>query len=93
MMTITMKEAADMLTASDGRIVSVVFVKRTTGETRSMVCRTGVKKHLKGGDAAYSFSANALLSVWDMGVKGYHSIPLDGIVSLKSGGVEYTVKG
>jgi hypothetical protein len=50
---ITAKEAADLLSDTKGRIFSVTFVKRTTGETRTMVARTGVAKHLKGGDAAY----------------------------------------
>lgn len=88
---ITAKEAADLLSDTKGRIFSVTFVKRTTGETRTMVARTGVAKHLKGGDAAYSFSANALLSVYDLQKKAYRSIPLDGILSLKEGGEEYTV--
>lgn len=88
---ISMKEAADLLTATEGRIFSVVFVKRTTGEQRTMTARTGVKKHLRGGDAAYSFSAKSLLSVWDLGAKAYRSIPLDGILSLREGGAEYIV--
>jgi hypothetical protein len=50
-----------------------------------------VKKHLRGGDAAYSFSEKSLLSVWDLGAKAYRSIPLDGILSLREGGAEYIV--
>lgn len=88
---ISAKEAADLLTATEGRIFSVVFVKRTTGEQRTMTARTGVKKHLKGGDAAYSFSEKALLSVYDLQRKAYRSIPLDGILSLREGGEEYVV--
>jgi hypothetical protein len=90
--TITAKAAAALLTSTKGRIFSVTFIKRTTGETRTMVARTGVTAHLKGGDAAYSFSANALLSVYDLQAKGYRSIPLDAIVSLKEGGELYTVE-
>jgi hypothetical protein len=88
---ISMKEAADLLTATEGRIFSVRFTKRTTGEERTMTARTGVKKHLRGGDAAYSFSAKSLLSVYDLNAKGYRSIPLDGIISLREGGEEYVV--
>ena len=92
MRKITAAAAAEMLTATEGRIFSVKFVKRTTGEVREMVARTGVKAHLKGGDAAYSFSAKSLLSVYDLQKKAYRSIALDAIVSLKSGGEEYEVE-
>jgi hypothetical protein len=88
---ITMQEAADLLTATEGRIFSVRFAKRTTGEERVMTARTGVKKHLRGGSPAYSFAAHSLLSVYDLGAKGYRSIPLDGIISLREGGEEYVV--
>ena len=90
-MKITAVKAAEILTATEGKIFSVKFVKRTTGEVREMVARTGVKAHLKGGDAAYSFSAKSLLSVYDLQKKAYRSIALDAIVSLKSGGEEYEV--
>jgi len=89
--TITLKAAAELLANTKGRIFSVKFVKRTDGQTRTMVARTGVKVHLKGGAAAYSFSANALLPVWDMQAKGYRSIPLDGIISLREGGEEFVI--
>jgi len=91
MKVITATEAAAMLTSTEGKIFSVKFIKRTTGEIRQMVARTGVKAHLKGGDAAYKFGDKALLSVYDVQAKGYRSVPLDGIVSLKSGGEEFTV--
>jgi len=44
---ITAVKAAEILTATEGKIFSVKFVKRTTGEVREMVARTGVKAHLK----------------------------------------------
>jgi len=66
---ITAVKAAELLTATEGKIFSVKFVKRTTGEVREMVARTGVKAHLKGGDAAYKFGEKALLSVYDLQAK------------------------
>lgn len=90
-MKITAAKAAEMLTSTEGRIFSVKFIKRTTGEIREMVARTGVKAHLKGGDAAYKFSDKALLSVYDLQKKAYRAIPLDAILSLKAGGEEYEV--
>lgn len=89
--TITREEAAKMLTESEGRIFTVTFTKRTTGEVRVMNARTGVTKHLKGGEAAYSFSAKMLLSVYDMQSAGYRCIPLDAIISVALNGVTFTV--
>ena len=50
----------------DGQIFSVEFIKRTDGSLRHMVCRLGVKKHLKGGSAAYDAKEHDLLTVFDM---------------------------
>ena len=63
-----------------GRFCNVLFVKRSTGEFRNMLCRTGVKKHRKGGDAAYNFGERNLISVYDLHKKDYRSIPVDGIL-------------
>lgn len=90
-MTITTKEAADKIRAAGGAFFTVDFVKRTTGELRSMNCRTGVQKHLKGGDAAYNFTEHNLVSVWDVEKKGYRSIPVESIKRLALGGEEFTV--
>ncbi len=37
----------------NGRIFTVVYKKRTNGEERTMTCRLGVHKHLKGGELGY----------------------------------------
>jgi hypothetical protein len=66
----------------DGQIFSVEFIKRTTGELRRMVCRLGVKKHLKGGTAAYDAKEHNLLTVFDMEKNGYRSIPVEAVLSL-----------
>ena len=63
----------------DGRIFGVSFIKRTTGELRTMTCRLGVKKFLRGGELAYSPAKKHLLTVFDMVAKGYRMIPLDAI--------------
>ncbi len=73
---------------SDGKIFSVTFVKRTTGEIRTMTCRLGVTKHLKGGDKAYSPKDYDLVTVFDMQKQGYRSIPIDAILDLKIKGEE-----
>ena len=73
---------------SDGKIFSVTFVKRTTGEIRAMTCRLGVTKHLKGGDKAYDPKDYDLVTVFDMQKQGYRSIPIDAILDLKIKGEE-----
>lgn len=75
---------------SDGSIFNVKFVKRSSGDLRSMTCRTGVQKHKKGGTKPFSDSAKGLLTVFDMQSKGYRSIPLEGIQSLSINGQSFT---
>ena len=75
---------------SNGAIFNVKFIKRTTGELRSMTCRLGVQKHLKGGKKGFSDKAKDLLTVFDMSAKGYRSIPLDGIQSLSVNGQQFS---
>lgn len=62
-----------------GKIFTVKFIKRTTGELRTMNCRTGVKKHLKGGEKKFKDSNKNLLTVYDLQKKGYRSIPVESI--------------
>lgn len=76
----------DELNLNDGRIFGVYFVKRTTGEVRHMVCRTGVTKHLKGGDKSYDAAAKKLLTVYDVQKEGYRSIPLDAVIQIEHHG-------
>lgn len=74
-----------------GSIFTVIFRKRTTGELREMNCRQGVKKHLKGGEAKYSFESKGLVSVFDIQNKGYRCFPLDALRQIKTGGKTYIV--
>ncbi|SEN71139.1 hypothetical protein [Nitrosomonas marina] len=67
---------------SDGTIFSVEFIKRSNGELRKMICRLGVKKHLRGGDKAYDAKHHNLLTVFDMEKGCYRSIPVDAIQRL-----------
>lgn len=77
--------------ANDGRIFEVTFIKRTTGERRSMVCRLGVKSHLKGGKKAYDARKHDLLTVFDMQAREYRSIALDSVLSARVNGITYRV--
>lgn len=60
----TLKEFIDQ--TSDGRIFTVDFVKRTDNTLRTMSCRRGVKKGVKGVGQAYSPAEKNLLTVYDM---------------------------
>jgi len=75
---------------SNGAIFSVEFIKRSNGELRKMVCRLGVKKHLRGGDKAYDSKQHNLLTVFDMEKEGYRSIPVDAIQRLSVNGQTFT---
>ena len=89
---IKLAEAAEMIRSSNGAIFGVDFVKRTTGEVRKMTARLGVKKHLKGGEAAYDAAAKDLIFVYDVAAKGYRSIALDAIKAVRFGGEKYQVE-
>ena len=89
---IKLAEAAEMIRSSNGAIFGVDFVKRTTGEVRKMTARLGVKKHLKGGDAAYDAAAKDLIFVYDITKKAYRSVALDAITAVRFGGEVYEVK-
>jgi len=73
----------------NGRIFRVDFIKRTTGEIRTMICRFGVTVYLKGGKKAYNAGDKGLFTVWAFDRQGYRSIPIDNLLSLKTGGTLY----
>lgn len=90
--TVTRREALAYIEKHWGMFVTLVFVKRSTGEEREMTFRQGVTEHLAGGEPAYDFSEKGLLPVYDMVAKGYRSVPKEGIVRIKMKGVWHKVK-
>lgn len=94
MRTITRKAALKHIQNANGKLFSVVFVKRTTGEEREMLCRQGVKKYLSpsGKGPAYNFAEKGLLPVFDFGKQAYRSVPKEGIIRIKINGVWYAVE-
>lgn len=95
-MQITVEKAKEILNAhranGNGRIFTVTFIKRTTGEKRVMNARFAVKKHLKGGERAYDFDKKNVIGVFDVQKGGYRVIAAEGITNIKVGGTEYEVK-
>jgi hypothetical protein len=71
---------------SGGKFFSVEFIKRTDGQRRLMLARTGVKAGLTGEGGAYDPEKHNLLVVYDVHKKAYRSIPTDSITYLRSGG-------
>ena len=85
----------------DGKVFSVVFTKRTTGERRKMVCRRFVKAYVKGvePDRAETDKEIGCLTVYDMEVaktlpqdqrdKAYRRISLENVEEIKLAGDEW----
>ena len=81
------KELASIVAASNGRFVSVVFVKKY-GTERAMLCRLGVTKHLTGGES--KLNADQYLTVFDVQKEAYRAINKETILSVKLAGTTYT---
>lgn len=101
MQTISKSEAANLIENSNGKVFGVTFIKRTTGEERTMRCMLSenTRKDLAGGPAAYNPADHGLIWVYLMAgdvnraeAKNRRSIPVDGLIRLALGGVEYVVE-
>lgn len=81
----TRRDAVEYIQQHYGLIFSIRFIKRTTGELREMVCRQGVKKGLVEIPSrdGVDWKQHGLIPVWDMGLKAYRSIPIEGIREIK----------
>ena len=82
----------NLICKNKNNIFSVVFLKKD-GSIRKMLCRFGVKKHLKGGKLAFDPIKRGLLVVFDMQKEAYRMINLKTITNINMRGVEYNVKG
>lgn len=91
-MKISREKAREKLLSAENTMFSVVFIKRTTGEVRRMLCRTGVRKYLSGGELKFIPIRKGLLSVYDMQSKGYRFINLETLISFKLGGKTYEIQ-
>ena len=90
---ITPKEAQELLKKDDGKqFFTVTFVKRTTGEIRTMNCRKGVVKGQVGGELRYSPSKKNLISVYDVKKCQYRMIALENIKQIKIRNKTYNVE-
>lgn len=73
-------------------IFSVDFVKRSTGEARTMLCRLGVKKGVNGKGLNFDPVDKGLLPVWDLHKKAYRMINLDTVTEIRANGNTYRIE-
>jgi len=75
--TITPQQAVLLMERSRGRIFSVAFIKRTTGEYRKMTCRKSVKKGVNGKGLKFDPLKKSLMTVFDMNKAAWRSININ----------------
>ncbi len=92
MKTINKSQAKELILGTNGKFFSVVF-KKKDGTDRKMVCRLGVKKHLKGGTLKYNAQDRGLISVWCSEKKAYRMINLETLKAVQIGGQINILKG
>jgi hypothetical protein len=73
-MTITLQQILDKV--STGKVFSANFIKKD-GTERTMNCRTGVVKHVKGKGRNFDPVTANLIPVFDMNKNGYRFISFD----------------
>jgi hypothetical protein len=91
-------DVIDAFKKADGSLVSITFVKRTTGEVRKMLARTGVRKGVKGVGLKFNPRNKNLIGVYDFDKvregadpsKCYRFVPIDAVISMKVRGKTYT---
>lgn len=88
------RDVLTFIAERNGKIFSIRFLKRTTGEQRDMACRQGVVSHLvdEPSRPGTDFKKNGLIPVFDMVKQAYRSIPIEGITHIKIDGIWKAVK-
>lgn len=90
MKTINRLKAYVKLVGSNGKIFTVRFIKKD-GSLRTMNCRRGVTKGVKGVGLRFDPLQKLLLPVFDMQKNEFRMINLDTLQSMKIGGEEFKV--
>jgi len=94
--------AISLLKATNGQFFSVQFKSRGTGELRTIVGRTGVRKGVNGSGMRYNPADHDAITVWDNGnvpnakgekSEGHKTVPLNSIRELRAGGAKFRVAG
>ena len=74
-----------------GKIFSASFTK-ADGSERIILCRTGVKKDLKGKGLNYDPRKVHNLIVWDLDKEQYRTIKTDRLNWIKTGGKKFIIE-
>ena len=82
MKKVSKSKVLELIEKSNGQVFSTIFLKKD-GTERSMTCRLGVKKYLKGVGMKYNAIDKGLLPVYDMHSKGYRMINLNTVKALQ----------
>ena len=88
---ISLEEAVIKIEESEGKIFSVVFRKRTTGEWRKLIGRLGVRKDVNGTGLNYDPETKQLMTVYDMQNQGWRMINKNSITELQTKGESYVI--
>lgn len=89
---ISQTEAQQIVKDYHGRqFFTVVFVKRTNGKTRTMNCRKGVHKGVRGGGLKFDPVSKKLVNVFDIPKGQHHFVSLDEIKRASINKVRYIV--
>jgi len=83
------QDVEKVLDKAGSQFFTVEFVKRTDNTLRTMNCRRGVKKGIKGTGSKKQKSG--LYTVYDMVEKGWRTINVSGVRVIRMKGIEYRV--
>ena len=90
--TINQGEASSLIkNYKGGQFFTVSFVKRSDGTMRTMNCRKGVMKDVKGAGHRYNIEDKNLVCVRDVQKRAHRMISLDNIKAINMRGKKYKV--
>lgn len=81
-LTLPVGRLREWVSRTAGRFFTVCFIKRTDGSERVMHCRTGVTP-LPGPSIIEVTRSKNLLSLWDVRIRQFRYVPLEGILWLR----------
>lgn len=92
-MIISKAEAASLLVEySKDKILSVTFIKRTTGQLRTLTGRKGVTKGITGQGLSFDPQSKGLLVLFDITKDQFRMVNLETICRIKMDGQVYQVE-
>lgn len=99
-MTLSRGVVTNILKAQRGKLFSVTFTTRGTGEERTIVGRMGVRKGVNGHGMRYTPANHNAITIWDNGnvpnaegkkSEGHKTVPVDTISEVRAGNAIFRV--